>query len=216
MPRAVLFDFDGVLADTANVHVAAWERTFQAMGLEVAPEDCLPAAEVDDRAFLARVFETKGVTDGDLAGWVRRKLDLSLELLADEPRLYPGAVDLVEELAGRARLGVVSTAWRPAIEVVLRAGGLLDRFELIVAKEDVTSPKPDPAPYLLALERLGLTPAEAVALEDSPTGLASARAAGVPVVAVGHRRPAGEWSEAASAFLPGLKDRPAAHRALGV
>jgi beta-phosphoglucomutase-like phosphatase (HAD superfamily) len=89
--------------------------------------------------------------------------------------------------------------------MVLKAAGLADRFELIVAKEDVAAPKPDPEPYRHALGRLGIGPDEAVALEDSPTGLASARAAGLRCVAVGHRRPAGAWTGDAP-FLANLAD----------
>src|SRR5947208_1861258 len=111
-PRAVLFDFDGVIADTENIHIASWERTFGLLGLDVPAGACVRAAEVDDRAFLAEVFAGKQVGDGDIAGWVRRKQDLTVALLADAPRVYPGVVPLVQGLRGRVRLAVVSTTWR--------------------------------------------------------------------------------------------------------
>ena len=155
-PRAVLFDFDGVIADTENVHVAAWERTFGAMGWDVPAEQCARAAEIDDRAFLAEVFAERKIEEGDLDGWVARKQRLAAAMLADEPRLYPGVAELVGRLAGRARLAVVSTARREDIRGVLRAGGLLDAFAAIVGKEDVRATKPDPEPYRAALERLGV------------------------------------------------------------
>jgi beta-phosphoglucomutase len=79
--------------------------------------------------------------------------------------------------------------------VVLRAAGIADAFDLIVAKEDVTRCKPDPEAYLLALKKLRLSPKSVLVLEDSPSGLAAARAAGIErVVAVGHRRPPGDWT----------------------
>lgn len=212
--RAVLFDFDGVLADTENVHVAAWERTFDRMGWDVPPEDCARAAEEDDRAFLAGLLAGRGIEGGDVEGWVARKQELTRALLADYPRLYPGVRELVDRLRGRAGLAVVTGTWRENVAIVLGAAGLADAFGVVVGKEDVGAPKPDPEAYRLALARLGVHPRAAVALEDSPSGLAAARAAGVRCVAVGHRRPPGEWSGGAG-FLRDLADVDAAMRALG-
>ena len=214
-PLAVLFDFDGVIADTENVHIAAWERTFGLMGWDVPPEDCARAAEVDDRAFLSGVFLLKGIDDGDLDGWLARKQRMTLEMLSDYPRIYPGVRELVESLKGRARLGVVSTTWRANIDAVLRASTLADAFELIVAKEDVPDLKPHPAAYTLAVARMAVKAGRVAALEDSATGLTAARAAGLRCIAVGHRRASGDWA-AESVYLPSLADTPAALAALGL
>ena len=113
------------------------------------------------------------------------------------------------------RLGVVTMTWRRNVEIVLGVSGLAGAFELVVGKEDVSAVKPDPEAYDLALRRLGLRAAEAVALEDSPTGLASARAAGIDVVAVGHRRAEGAWSSG-HRYLDSLADTDAAFAALGL
>ncbi len=213
-PLAVLFDFDGVIADTENVHVAAWERTFALLGWDVPPEDCARAAEVDDRAFLSGIFHSRGIDGGDLDGWLARKQRLTLEMLRDFPRVYPGVAELVGALRGRARLGVVSTTWRANIDEVLGASGLADAFELIVAKEDVSAMKPDPAAYQLALSRMKLKSSRVAALEDSATGLTAALAAGLRCVAVGHRRVEGDWSAEAT-FLANLGRTEDALRALG-
>jgi beta-phosphoglucomutase len=213
--RAVLFDFDGVIADTENIHVAAWERTFGLLGLDVPAGDCVRAAEIDDRAFLAEIFARKQIHDGDIDGWVRRKQDLAVALLADTPRVYPGVAALVRRLRDRVRLAVVSTTWRENIETVLRAADLADAFGVVVAKEDVAEVKPDPECYRLALSRLHVAASRAIALEDSPTGLASARAAGLRAIAVGHRRPPGDWVGDA-AYLPDLADSAAVEHALGL
>lgn len=201
--RALLLDFDGVLADTENVHVAAWQRTFDALGWVVPDEVCARSAEIDDRAFLAEVFESRKIEGGDVEGWVRRKQELTVALLFASPRLYPGADALIGRVRDRLRLAVVSTTWRANIEAVLEAAGLLDAFAVVVAKEDVRSVKPDPECYQLALARLKVRPGQAVAIEDSPSGLAAARGAGVRAIAVGHRRPLGDWVGDAE-FLPDL------------
>lgn len=192
-PIALLFDFDGVLADTENIHVAAWQRTFATLGWEMSDEVCARAMEMDDRAFLAEVFATRKIEGGDVEGWVCRKQVLTMTMLNDSPRVFPGVHALVRALRSRVRLAVVSTTWRANITTVLSAAGLSDDFEVIVGKEDVTRAKPDPEPYTLALARLGIDPGQAVALEDTATGLRSARGAGVRAIAVGHRQPRGDW-----------------------
>jgi beta-phosphoglucomutase len=124
---------------------------------------------------------------------VHRKQVLAVQLLKEAPRLYPGVVDLVRQLKGRARLAIVSGTWRENVTTVLGAAGLADSFDSIIAKEDVTAAKPAPDCYQLALKRLRLVAKSTVTLEDSPAGLAAARAAGIRVIAVGHRRPFGDW-----------------------
>lgn len=207
VPEAVFFDFDGVLADTENVQIAAWEATFHEMGAAVEEIDCSRACEEDDRDFLRSVFESWGVFDGDIAGWTARKQARSIAMIADAPQLCPGAAEAVLALSGKARLAVVSSGWRENILVCLGAAGLLDRFEQIIAKEDVARPKPAPDPYLRAVELLAIPPDRVLALEDSPGGLASAESAGVPAIAVGHRRAAGKWC-AKVPFIKSLNDLP--------
>jgi beta-phosphoglucomutase len=213
---AVLFDFDGVLADTENAHVVAWERTFARMGWSVPPDDCLRAAEQDDRDFLRNLFAAQEIRDGAVEGWVACKQEITRTILAESPWIYPGVQALIERLQrGGTRLAVVSTTWRVNVEVVLTSTGLRDHFEVIVGKEDVARTKPDPEAYLLALRQLDVPAHRVIALEDSPTGLKAARGAGVPVVAVGHRRPWGDWTEGAP-YIPDLSDLPRTLRALGL
>jgi HAD superfamily hydrolase (TIGR01509 family) len=214
VPRAVFFDFDGVIADTENIHVAAWQRTLGALGWDVPDEVCARAVEIDDRAFLAELFATRKVEGGDLEGWVRRKQELTRTLLADSPRIYPGVADLIEKLRGRVRLAVVSTTWRENVTSVLGALHLADAFETIVGKEDVSNVKPDPECYRHALARLAVHPAEAVAIEDSASGLASAHAAALRTLAVGHRFSQGDWSSN-SAYVDDLTRTDAVLEALG-
>ena len=94
-PLAVLFDFDGVIADTENHHIAAWQRTLMALGWEVPDEIAARSAEVDDREFLRELFAHHEIKDGDIEGWVRKKQALTIRLLQDAPRIYPGVVELV-------------------------------------------------------------------------------------------------------------------------
>jgi len=204
-PLAVLFDFDGVIADSENYHVAAWQRTLVTMGWELSDEAAAPSAEMDDRAFAAELFARRGLDDADLDAWVRKKQDLTLQMIRLHPRTYPGAIELLRALEGRARVAVVSTTWGENVRAFLDAAGLAGAVELVVAKEDAEAPKPAPDAYLVALERLGVAADRAVAVEDSPRGLAAAEAAGLPRLAVGHRREAGDWAGDAR-FVPSFED----------
>jgi HAD superfamily hydrolase (TIGR01509 family) len=190
---AILLDFDGVIAETDNHHIAAWQRTLSSLGWQIPDDVAARSAEVDDREFLVDLFAQRGVVSDKIEDWIRRKQVLTVQMLRNSPRLYPGCAELIRLLKGRARLGIVSSTWRENILVVLEAAGLTEQFETIISKEDVTSVKPAPDAYHLALRKLRVSAKSAVAIEDSPTGLASARAAGIRVIAVGHRHPFGDW-----------------------
>lgn len=212
-PKAVLFDFDGVLVDSENHHVAAWQRVFTVLGWHVTEPAAALAGTLDDRAFAARIFTEWGAPEADLDGWIARKQAITTMLLRDAPRLYPGVRELVGRLSGRAKLVVVTSTWRGNVEAALGSAGLLDAFETVVAKEDVETGKPAPDPYQTALRRLRLR-SSAVALEDSPGGLASARAAGIKAVAVGHRLSPGDWT-GESPYLAALEPVEAVLAILG-
>ncbi len=195
--RAVLFDFDGVLADTENFHVAAWEATLNEIGWPLDEVDCTRAASEDDRDFLRSVFAARGVEDGDVDGWAARKQRRTVEMLANSAKLYSGAIELVRNLEGRVKLAVVSGTWRENIECVLGKFELLSAFDSIVGKEDLRVPKPDPDAYLKAIAALKTSAEQAIAVEDSGSGVESALAAGVGAIALGHRLPEGPWSRGA-------------------
>src|SRR5262245_59743117 len=111
-PKAILFDFDGVIAETENQHVAAWQRTASFIGLQITDEVAARALEVDDREFLTDLFAEREIPVDKVDEWVGRKQALTVELLRYAPRVYPGVIELVGALRGRARLAVVSGTWR--------------------------------------------------------------------------------------------------------
>ncbi len=214
-PIAVLFDFDGVIADTENVHIAAWQRTLGRIGWEVDDEIASCAAEVDDRKFLHDLFATQKIENGDVDGWLKIKQAQTEQLLADAPRIYPGVIELIHALKERSiRLGIVTTTWRRNTEIALEAADVLSCFEVIVAKEDVENVKPAPDGYKLALEWLGITAEQAIAIEDSPTGMSSCLRANLSALAVGHRRQRGPW--AGDLYVANLTDLPVVLKLLGL
>ena len=126
--KAILLDFDGVIAETDNHHIAAWQRTLSTLGWQIPDEVAARSAEIDDREFLAELFAERGIVSHKIEEWVLRKQVLTVQMLRDSPRLYPGVVELIRLLQGRAKLAVVSGTWRENIQAVLerrRPGRLL-------------------------------------------------------------------------------------------
>ncbi len=200
LPAAVVFDVDGTLADTErDGHRVAFNRAFAEHGLDVfwdiAHYGCLLAVTGGRRrivADLARRAETADIPADEtaleeLAAAVHRtKTRLFVEEVrrgAVAPR--PGVRALVADLTAHGvAIGVATTGTRewaePLVEQLLGAG----TARATVFGDDVRALKPDPAAYLLALERLGVAAADAVAVEDAAPGLAAARAAGLATVVV--------------------------------
>ena len=178
-PAALLFDFNGTLSDDEHIQCEIYQEIFAEAGK--------PLGQAEYFAKLA------GLSDPEIVRtWLGEERP---ELVAERVRRYqaraadgstvgPAARQAVQYAAKRARLAVVSGAARVEIESVLGAAGLAPFVSLVVAAEDVSAGKPDPAGYIRALELLDKRPDEAVAFEDSEAGVAAAKAAGLHCIAL--------------------------------
>jgi len=178
-PTAVVFDLDGVLVDSEAIWAAAEEATVTRLGGEYTPElrAALHGRGARDGGWI--VAELLRRDDGDAIG--NEVLDHALAALEREARPVDGADELVADLRGRIPIAVCSNSSRDLVETALRGAGL-GAFDAIVAAEDVAQAKPAPDPYVEACRRLGVPPGRAAAVEDSPAGVASAKAAGMLVI----------------------------------
>jgi len=193
--RAIVFDFDGVIANSEPLHFQAFRDVLSAHGLAF-----------DERDYYARylgfddvgVFQTVGAERG--ADWTPARIG---ELVADKAVrlealehggavLFPGAADAIRRAAARVPIAIASGARGEEIRRVLNRENLASYFSAIVAAEDTAVSKPAPDPYVRALALLipatgaNLKGAECVAIEDSVWGLAAARSAGLKTVGVTH------------------------------
>lgn len=183
LPRAVVFDCDGLLMDTEPCWTVAETELFARHGLPFGPgQKALVIGKSLDAAAatMADLFGVPG-SGPDIAGELLRRV---MEVVKAEAEAMPGALELVARVAESVPVAVASNSSRELLEAALARGGLAGRFPVSVAADDVSAPKPDPEMYLVACERLGVAPADALAFEDSMTGLRSARAAGLRVVGV--------------------------------
>jgi len=185
---AILFDFDGVLADTEPLHWQCWNEVLRETGLEVSWDDYRRhCVGISDRDFLARLgsLATPPRTVDELLPYYPLKKRLFAERATRGGLIHEELKELLEQLDPR-RLAVVTSSSRQEIEPILRAEGVLERFGAAVYGDEVRRLKPDPEPYRTAIERLGAR--RAVALEDSAAGIESARRAGCEVIEVSEAR----------------------------
>jgi len=210
---------DGVLVATEGLKERAHRRALASLGFggDIGPAFYhglmgRPQAEVE-----GRYLEEAGLGGRVEPGaYHERFREVYGELLRTDLSLAPGARTLVRRLeAGGWRLGLVSSSLRWMVDAVLGATGLGGAFGAVVSAEDVRREKPDPEPYEAAARALGVGPGRAVVLEDTPTGILSGRAAGLPVVAVRHAWNGPFDLSAATVILSGLDDTPAVLRAIG-
>jgi HAD superfamily hydrolase (TIGR01509 family) len=184
---SILFDFDGVLADTEPLHCACWAEVLAPHGITLEWEIYRQRyMGIDDRDML-RMLAAEA--DPQLAWehlWTLypAKKDLFRMRAMAAPPFHPELRAFLNGLDGRYKMAVVSSSSCSEIEPMLEAGGLRQYFQTVVGAENVKRHKPAPDPYLLAAERLRVR--APLVVEDSAAGLASGRAAGFEVLAVAH------------------------------
>jgi HAD superfamily hydrolase (TIGR01509 family) len=213
MPACVVFDCDGLLLDTESAWTRAEIALYARHGVEFTLDhkrEMLGTAGRESRDWLERHLGLPGRGE-ELAAEMRA---LVLDELGDGAPPRPGALELLEALRAQGTpVGLASNSFRAFVDAALAPGDLAARFGSVLSFEEVARPKPAPDIYLESCARLGADPADSVALEDSPTGVAAAVAAGMRVVAV----PSLEGVDLSAAHLvaPSLAD-DAVRRAVGL
>ncbi len=178
--RAVVFDCDGVLADSEPAWAAAEVVLCRRYGVDRSSR---PTTRGLSLLETVRVL-IPGLSPADALVAERRLADIAAESVPGSVRALPGAVELVTRLSAVVPVGVASNSPRSVLGEVLRAIGVLDMITIHTAFDDVRRPKPAPDVYLRTCADLMVEPAATIALEDSITGIRAARAAGCTVLQV--------------------------------
>jgi len=181
--RALLFDLDGTLAETDSLHLPTWVDVLEPYGVEVDEEFYRESISGRSTGEIVRDLlpdladeENRSIGDAKEASFRERAVEL-------EP--MPGLLDFVE--LGRERgmwIVLVTNAPRENVEAILLALELNAFFDAVVLADEVEAVKPDPAPYRAALKKTGVQAPNALAFEDSVSGISSAVAAGIPTVGI--------------------------------
>jgi HAD superfamily hydrolase (TIGR01509 family) len=184
MIEAVLWDNDGVLLDTETLFYQTTRSAFDRLGLELTQE-VWGKHYLGEGKSSREIAALLGATDAcRVASAMAERNKEYRQVLGQPPPLRPRVRETLSELAGRVRMAIVTGCHRDQLELMHRSSGLLGFFEAIVTGDECSNPKPHPELYLAGLKALAIRPEGCVAVEDSPRGLASSRAAGVPCVVV--------------------------------
>ena len=212
--QAIVFDFDGVIANSEPLHLQAFQQTLAEDGIELTQSEYYTRyLGFDDVGMFEALARDRGIAIDSraLTSLVDRKGSKLQTLMRADAVLFPGAREFIEAAAAAVPIAIASGALRHEIDEIVEAAGLAVLFTAIVAAGDTPESKPSPAPYVLAFNRLRertgrpLDPRRSVAIEDSRWGLDSARGAGLRCVAVTTSYPAHEF-QGAELVVGGLKD----------
>jgi HAD superfamily hydrolase (TIGR01509 family) len=190
LPRAILFDNDGVLVSSEPRHRAAWGRLLGDLGLPYFEEELAAMAGRTAPKILAHLLDKYNPgwkpAQFDLDALVLRKNDYYLESLRTQGLpAYPGVPETLTWLRQNGvRTAVVSNARNRELSFALKSSGLVGHFDLIMSRDEAPKPKPDPAGYLFAATHLQALPEEALVVEDSPPGIEAGLMGGIPSAAI--------------------------------
>ena len=200
--KAILFDFDGTIADTMQDLFLAWKRAFEDFEIEIKKEDYFPL---------------EGMKLSEIAKTISKKYNLSadsLKILELKERyylekysfsLYPGVLNLISSLKNReVKIAIVSAS--PLEKLVKTAPEeFLFKFDVIISGNDTREGKPSPEPYLMAMKKLNVLPKECIVVENAPLGIKSAKTAGAYCIAVTTTL-GKEFLQEADKIIPEIRD----------
>jgi beta-phosphoglucomutase family hydrolase len=186
---AVIWDMDGVIADTGPYHFKAWQDVFQKRGVNFTEEDFKRHfGQRNDTIIRSTLGE--GISPGEVDAIADEKEENYRQRIAQKVKALPGAIELISSLRERGvKMAIASSAPPENIQLVTRGLGIDDCFQSIVWGREVTEGKPSPQGFLLAAKKLGVAPENCVVLEDAVAGVAAAKRAGMKCVAVTNTHP---------------------------
>ena len=179
MLSAILWDNDGVLVDTERFYYQANRDYLRGHGIELSEAQFFEWF-LADNCGAWHLLEAGGASPEQIALWRRERNALHLELIhAASELVTPGIEPLLASLAGRVEMGIVTSATQASFDAIHARHDLLRHFRFALTAETYERSKPAPDPYLLGVDRIGRPADECLVVEDSPAGLAAARAAGL-------------------------------------
>jgi phosphoglycolate phosphatase len=208
MLKAIIFDFDGVIADAEPIHLRAFQSVLSEKGINLSQKDYYDKyLAFDDKTCFEAVLRDNGIDfDKALIGTLlSRKSGYYNKFIRENFIIFPGVLDFVKNVYGKYNLAIGSGALRHEIEFILECAGIRKEFDIIVSADDIENCKPNPEVFQKVLEsinKLGsmkskiLYPNECLVIEDSIAGINAAHAAGMKCLAVTNSYPYEKLSKA--------------------
>ena len=196
MIKAIFFDFNGVIIDDETIQMKAYQEVLSGHEVPVTEELYFGALGMDDKMFVRSMFAQakKPLSDPLLSEVLGAKTDLHRQMIEDELPLFPGVLTFLKAASREFQLGLVSMANLTEVSYVFQRAHLTPLFAIVITAEDATVCKPAPHCYVAGLMKLNdlrqqermlpLLASECLAIEDSPPGIQSARAAGMRTLGV--------------------------------
>ncbi|MEM3364236.1 MAG: HAD family phosphatase [Candidatus Micrarchaeia archaeon] len=209
MISAILFDMDGVVSNTEPAHEKADSMILSEYGVRLDSrwKQIKGMKELDVYKKAIEMYNIKGATPEEI---LLKKIKMFANF-TDDIRLFSGLHSALGRLKGKYRVALVSSSPKQIVDIVVKRFELEKYFERIITGDDVVKGKPDPEPYLKAAEKMGVSPAECVVVEDSINGIKSAKAAGMKCIAITNSFPHEELVKAgADAVINVIVELPVA------
>lgn len=179
---AVIFDMDGVLVDSYQAHFESWQKFYGELGVEYDEEKFAADFGRTSRDILRRTLGDD-LSDEQVVAWDSRKEALYRDILREHFPAMDGAIELIKALdAGGFKLAVGSSGPPENVALAIEQLAAGAHFDATVTGADVTRGKPDPQVFLIAAERLGVTPANCAVVEDAVHGITAAKRAGMTAI----------------------------------
>lgn len=185
LPYGVIFDMDGVLVDSEPFIIKAATQMFAELGLKITPDDFHPFTGTGENRFLGGVAE-KYNFPVDIPQAKKRTYDIYLEIIKGNLKPLPGVKEFINQCRKSSKkIAVASSAdWRKVKGNLAEIKTPAETFDAIVAGEDVKNKKPAPDIFLLAAKKIGINPKDCLVVEDAPSGIKAAKAAGCKCLAI--------------------------------
>ncbi|MCD6522112.1 HAD family phosphatase [Candidatus Calescamantes bacterium] len=186
MIKAIIFDGDGVIFDSEDIHKKAWEMVFRKRGLNLSLLEEKGRIGIADKEFISRLKEENKIPPYLSTETLLEEKISQILRLVPEIKLFPEAKETLMKLSKKYLLGLATNSSRRYVEKLISHFYLSPFFSVIVTGEDVARPKPYPDIYLLAFKRLKVNPRECVVVEDSPSGVRAGIEAGAWCIGITH------------------------------
>jgi len=183
MIKAILWDNDGVLVDTEHLYFLATREVLATVGITLTEEMYVELLLVQGKGAW-HLAEEKGMSREDVSRLRDRRNALYLKLVNTEAKVIEGAEEVLKGLHGKYLMGVVTSSRREHFESIHRRTGLMKYFAFVLTGDDYNKHKPDPEPYLLAVQKTGLKKEQCIVVEDSLRGLTAAIGAGLRCIVI--------------------------------